>query len=118
MTASITTWGFSDVAAESRYTNGRPCTMRCRVGKSLRISSTSTLTGLASSNARGQCRSRVLGPGRFELLVTLGFQGFGQVRAAGLDDPAAHHHVDLVGGDVVEDPRVVRDQQHAEVLAA
>src|SRR3989454_5350349 len=36
--ASMTAWGFCELAVLSRYTNGFPCTWRDRIGKSLRIS--------------------------------------------------------------------------------
>src|SRR2546427_6449864 len=36
--ASMTAWGFCELAVLSRDTNGFPCTWRDRIGKSLRIS--------------------------------------------------------------------------------
>src|SRR5258708_24084704 len=51
-------------------------------------------------------------------VITLGLNLNREVGAAGLDDPALVHDVDEVGGDVVEDALVVRDQEHPEVWSA
>src|SRR5512143_2874590 len=47
--------------------------------------------------------------------VTLRLQLVRQLRPARLDDPAVDENVDELRLDVVEDPLVVRDQQHAQV---
>src|SRR4030042_6707027 len=39
----MTATGFCVVAAWSRHTSGLPCTVRCNIGKSLRIASTSSV---------------------------------------------------------------------------
>src|SRR5512143_1953831 len=47
--------------------------------------------------------------------VALRLQLVCQLRAARLDDPAVDENVDELRLDVIEDPLVVRDQQHAQV---
>src|SRR5689334_24801766 len=62
------------------------------------------------SSARSRARSGSLAEGVEALAVEL----LGQLRAAGLDDPAVDEDVHLVGRQVVEDPAVVGDQQDAQ----
>src|SRR6266849_1437716 len=97
--ASMTWRGFCEEAAESRYTKGTPSesfppwTRRSRIGKSLRTRSTSkTMSG------------RFLDAG--VLLIALGLQHLGQLRAAGLDDPPGREDVHVVRLDVAQDPGV------------
>jgi len=47
----------------------------------------------------------------------VGLQLVGQLGATGGGHPAADEHVHHVRGDVLQDPRVVRDQQHPDVTA-
>src|SRR3954454_20419015 len=50
------------------------------------------------------------------LVVALGLELLGQLRAALLGHPAVDEHVHVVRLDVAQDPRVVRDQQDALAL--
>src|SRR6266705_3009532 len=117
--------------------SGFPLIVRSRMGKSLRTSSTSSAAGRSSTARATSVSSRAFslrpggGPvragrvrggllrGEPQLLadafVALLLELVGQLRAAGLHDPPAHHHVYVVRGDVVQDPLVVRDQEHAQV---
>src|SRR5919109_1723257 len=119
------TWrGFWDVAALSRYTSGLPDISRDRMGKSSRIRFASNA---ASSTAAmvAPLRGGSLGLGLVGVrldpelgaqpFVALGLELASLVRAAAADDPAAHQHVDVVGGYVVEDALVVGDQQQPQV---
>src|ERR1044072_5202035 len=99
--ASMTACGFCEVLALSRYTKGSsPDTRRSRIGKSFLILSTSKLLMATGSERGGRAKVTV---------VALGFEALGQFLAAGLSDLAGHEHMDEVGLDVPEDPRVVRD---------
>src|SRR5262245_3335999 len=126
----MTCRGFWLVAALSRYTSGCPLIGRSRIGKSARILSTSSggaswmvFTAFLPERLRPLALVRrgrgLLGPGDPELpaepLVPLQLELVGELRTARQDDPAVHHHVDVVRGDVVEDPLIVGDEQHADV---
>src|SRR5450756_2451013 len=52
-----------------------------------------------------------------EPVVALVLQAVRELRPALLDDPAVDEHVDEVRLDVAQDPRVVGDQQDADVAA-
>ena len=76
--------------------------------------------GLAEIGALGHEQRLVRDVGRQAGLaqdraVALALEAERQVLAAALDDPALGQHVDEVGGDVVQQALVVRDQQDAEV---
>src|SRR5439155_26167146 len=106
--ASITCRGFWLVFELSRYTRGLPLTSRCRIGKSSRIRSTSSgRVMFATSFPAQEFLPKPFVALRFELVRELG--------AAGEHDPAVHHHVDPVGGDVAQDPLVVGDEKHSQV---
>src|SRR5882757_5124992 len=98
----MTLCGFWALLALSRYTNGTPCTSRLRIGKSLRIVSTS------KDMAESLCGGGLVDP---ETVVSLGLELVGQRGTAGLDDAPVEEDVHEVGLDVAQDPRVVRDQQ-------
>ena len=51
-------------------------------------------------------------------IVALFFELQGQILAAAELDPAAHHDVHVIGHDVVEQPLVMGDQEHAEIRPA
>src|SRR5690606_3672509 len=108
--ASSTASGRCEVAPESRYTNGFPSrTVRFRIGKSARTRATSTVRTVAvisGSSGRGG-----------EADVAVGVEFLGQFGAALGDDATADEHVHELGLDVAQDAGVVRDQQHATVLA-
>src|SRR5207248_9357152 len=53
-----------------------------------------------------------------DALIALRLELVGQLRASRLHDPPCHHHVNPVGRDVVQDPLVVRDDEHPEPGAA
>ena len=50
-----------------------------------------------------------------ERVEAVGLDPLGELRAAGRDDAPVEQHVHDVGGEVVEDALVVRDQQDAEL---
>src|ERR1019366_7919543 len=64
---------------------------------------------------RPGCRSGLRGA---VLRVSARLKFIGEFRAPGADDLALEHHVHHVGGDVLQDPRVVGDDQAAEVRSA
>src|SRR5215212_1323297 len=119
----MTCTGFCDVAAESRYTIGLPSgIVRSRIGKSARIRARSSGSVLRS------CVTAMPPPGSVlrlrrrlaevaDPLVALLLELLRELAAAGLHDTSVHHHVDVVRRAVVQDPLVVRDEQHAEVRA-
>ena len=49
-----------------------------------------------------------------ERVEALALEQLGELRPAGVDDPAVEEDVHAVGREVVEDPAVVRDQEDAE----
>src|SRR5712692_3213405 len=112
---SMTWRGFWLVFELSRYTSGLPCTCRSRIGKSLRIRSTSSAAGLPSRTLdiaitllkeNGSLFVPCLARLQTELLaqpfVSFPLELWGQLGAAREHDPALHHDVDRVGGDVIE----------------
>src|SRR4051794_6687520 len=138
--ASMTTCGFCEVFALSRYTNGWPSArVRPRIGKSARIrSSPSNSPGglvrrllvtvmrdppscgvVVSTGSTTRAESRAPGGesdgGGDVAVVPLGLETLGELRAALLGDPAVDEHVHEVRRDVSQDACVVGDQQHATV---
>src|SRR5687768_1568 len=108
----MTAAGFCDVFALSRYTSGRsPAMRRSRIGKSFRILVTSYVAGCATV----MTVSSRLGGRLHVLVVALGLELVGELAPAPLGDPSGDEHVHEVGLDVLQDPRVVRDQQQSLV---
>src|SRR5215203_4655736 len=102
-----------------------PLSRRPRMGKSLRRTSRPgnrpgsasirfPLVSLGFETLAG-ARSSTSGAGLDVLVVALSFELVGELGAAFLDHPAVHEEVHEVGGDVAQDPGVVRDQQDALV---
>src|SRR6059036_3451385 len=120
----MTCRGFWDVAALSRNTIGLSPTVRDRMGKSARMRVTSSapsarsfVTDIVSSPPLSfPLAVLVLDPQLLaDALVALLLELVGQLLPARLHDTPADHHVDEIRGDVVQDPLVVGDEEHAEV---
>src|SRR5438445_13682543 len=67
-----------------------------------------------SRSRRGRRTLRARGLVHAEAGVTLGFELLGEVGAARLSDASVEEDVHLVGVDVAQDARVVRDEQCAD----
>src|SRR5699024_12698457 len=53
----------------------------------------------------------------YTTLFRSGLEAVRELRSAGLGHAAVHQHVDVIRADVLEDARVVRDEQDAQVAA-
>src|SRR5215210_2261532 len=106
----MTWFGRCEVAPLSRYTSGCPLIMRDRIGKSALTFATSTAASLLRADGLGA--QAHLGT---DALVALRLEFLSELLAALLHDTTVDHHVNEVGCDVVQDPLVVRDQQHPEI---
>src|SRR5215218_4502909 len=120
----MTRRGFWEVAALSRKTIGLFPTVRERMGKSPRMRATSSapsarsfVTDIAPSPPlRFLFAVLLLDPELLaDALVALLLELLGQLLPARLHDTPADHDVDEVRRDVVQDPLVMGDEEHAEV---
>src|SRR5690625_1998715 len=109
----MTTWGFCAVAAESKYTTGRPLRpRRCRTGKSARrrcCSADVTMVFCISLTCLSR-RSSV-----YVAVIAFGFEAVSQFGAALFCHLAVDEDVHAVGLDVLQDAGVVRDEDYAHI---